>query len=166
MLPEYSRNEPPLKDGRLLVFPYVIKPRDHALTIEQVGLLRSCQPICDLVMDYHPGHRFIRGELVMLPPGVTLGWHRDPMWFHEHCRRIHVPVISNPDCFQLWDGERRHLEVGKMYEINNRQRHSAVNGGSEGRVHMIFDICDDRIWTSFISSGGNPNSMTCNPAID
>ena len=102
----------------------------------------------------------------MLPPGVTLGWHRDPMWFHENCKRIHVPIISNPDCFQLWKGERHHLEIGKMYEINNRRRHSAINGGSTSRVHIILDLCDDDIWTSFISTGGNPDSMTCDPELD
>ena len=163
---EYDRNERPLRSGRLVVFPFPIKPRDYAPSAEQRSLLSACRPVCDAVQAMMPDHLFVRGELVMLPPGVTLGWHRDAMWFHEHCRRIHVPVVTNAMCHQLWDGQAVHLEVGTVYEINNRRRHSASNAGSTNRIHVILDLCARDLWHDFIASGGNPNRMTCDPELD
>jgi hypothetical protein len=162
---EYSRHEPPLKEGKLVVFPFPIKPRDYHLTDDQRALLELCKPACDRVMSLYPGHVFLRGEVATLMPGVQLGWHRDPAWFHEHCIRIHVPVKTNDACVQLWNEFSQHVEPGNIYEINNRARHSAVNGGDEIRTHLILDICDRSTWEDFMKRGGNPVALTCDPDL-
>jgi Aspartyl/Asparaginyl beta-hydroxylase len=162
---QYTRGEPPLKEGGLIVLPYVIKPQNYQVSSEQQELIDLCAPIVDKLALLFPRARFIRGEIATLPPGVELGWHVDPMWFHEHCNRIHVPIITDNSCVQLWQGYQHHLSVGKIYEINNRARHSARNPSSIYRTHLIFDLCDIEKWNKFIHSGGNPNSMTCDPEL-
>jgi hypothetical protein len=165
MQTDYSRGEPPLKEGRLVVFPYVIKPRDYSPGVDQRALLELCLPVCTRIREIFSQCIFIRGEIATLPPGVELGWHVDPMWFHEHCHRIHVPIITDSRCVQLWEGSSQHLCAGKIYEINNRRRHSARNGSEDFRVHLIFDLCHETTWADYVSKGGNPNVMTCDPAL-
>jgi|TARA_B110000305_G_scaffold232612_1_gene287852 hypothetical protein len=36
-------------------------------------------------------------------------------------------------------GRPYQFEVGKVYEINNQQKHSVMNKGAEGRINFIFD---------------------------
>jgi Aspartyl/Asparaginyl beta-hydroxylase len=165
MQQQFNRGEPPLKDGRLVILPYVIKPHSYQPNVDQQELITACQPICDTVHRLFPNTRFIRGEIATLPPGVKLGWHVDPMWFHEHCHRIHVPIITDVSCVQLWNGHEQHLDIGKIYEINNRVRHSAHNSSDIFRIHVILDLCDNTTWMEFVQKGGNPNAMTCDPQL-
>ena len=162
---EYARHEPPLKDGKLVVFPFPIKSRDYRLTDDQRTLLELCKPVCDQVISMFDNHVFLRGEVATLMPGVQLGWHRDPAWFHEHCHRIHVPVKTNEKCLQLWRDFSQHLEPGHIYEINNRTQHSAVNNGDEIRTHIILDLCRATTWDLLMKSGGNPVALTCDPDL-
>ena len=37
------------------------------------------------------------------------------------------------------DGQPYQFEVGQAYEINNQQKHSVSNKGTEDRITFIFD---------------------------
>ena len=37
------------------------------------------------------------------------------------------------------DGRPQRMQIGNVYEINNKKQHSVMNKGSEGRVNFIFD---------------------------
>lgn len=53
--------------------------------------------------------------------------------------RIHIPVITNDKVFFSVGSERRNLDEGEVWEINNARRHSVENTSYKHRVHLILD---------------------------
>ena len=59
--------------------------------------------------------------------------------------RCHIPVITNDQAYMIFFGKNKnnlnptlfHFEVGKVYEVNTTDYHSAVNFGAEDRWHLI-----------------------------
>jgi hypothetical protein len=146
---EYDRFEPDLIGGKLIVFPYIIiQPKQLQYTAVQLNLLQAIEPIVEEVMKIFPKHVKIRGEVATLLPGVKIKPHYDDRWFHEHCRRIHVPIVTNEKCLHVFENRFAKLEYSKIYEINNRILHSAVNSGTTNRVHLILDLLDETLYHS------------------
>ncbi len=59
-------------------------------------------------------------------------WHRDPE------PRLHVPIISNPGSLFVVNHHVTHLPAdGSVYFTDTRGYHTALNGGSAERVHLI-----------------------------
>jgi hypothetical protein len=50
-----------------------------------------------------------------------------------------VPITTNPRVRFTVDGRPFKLEVGQVYEINNKLMHSVANKGDTDRIHFIFD---------------------------
>jgi hypothetical protein len=52
--------------------------------------------------------------------------------------RIHIPLITNEDSFIVFKtGIVEHLEVGKVYWVDTRETHTAINGGEKPRLHLV-----------------------------
>ncbi len=153
----YDRFEKPLASGKLIEFPFPIAKREQNYTVEQKAILQACRPVLDWIMTQpqFQGYKWIRGEVATLLPGVELGWHRDPQWFHDNCVRLHVPIITNDQCVQLWEGEEFHMALGHLYELNNRVKHSARNSGLEARTHLILDLMPEEQWRRSREQGVN-----------
>ena len=146
---EYDRYEVPLVGGKLVVLPYLIyRPNQINYTTDQLKLVTAVKPIINSIMNHFPGYIKVRGELATLPPGAKLKLHYDNMWFHENCRRIHVPILTNALCQQIFEDRTHHLEYSKIYEINNRIFHSASNNSNSHRVHLILDLLDEGLYNS------------------
>lgn len=140
---KFQRYEETLSEGRLCTLPFAIRsPEQKKYTVEQEQLINAAMPIVETVLTYFPELKPVRGEIVNLLPGKQLGMHVDIYWFHKHSKRIHVPIQTNNDCFQIFEDREEHLSVGKIYEINNRIMHSARNSGIEPRFHIILDLMD------------------------
>ena len=138
---KFDRPETQLIEGRLCTLPYPIRNETHKIyTEEQLQLIDAALPVVDVIMTYFPGFKKMRGEVVNLLPGKQLTLHTDPQWFHKYSHRVHVPIITNLNCYQIFEDREVHLEKGCMYEINNRIMHSARNSSNEPRVHLIVDI--------------------------
>lgn len=138
---QYERHEPPLKDGRLCGIPYpMMRDYQRNPTQDQLLLLDDIYPIVDTVLQLFPDRKPVRGEVVNLMPGRRLDLHVDIYWVHKHSKRVHVPIYTNDDCFQIFENREVHLETGNIYEINNRILHSARNSGTEPRFHLILDL--------------------------
>jgi aspartyl/asparaginyl beta-hydroxylase (cupin superfamily) len=59
-------------------------------------------------------------------------------------RRIHIPLITNPKViFEVFE-EKKYLEVGNWYEINNIIPHSVINDSDHDRIHAIIDIMPNK----------------------
>jgi hypothetical protein len=99
----------------------------------------------DCALSLYPGYEIVRGELSVLVPGMTLEPHRDGFWFHRACRRIHVPIYTNPNCNQTFEDREYHFIPGTVYEMNNRIIHGSYNHGKEPRIHIILDIAPKMI---------------------
>lgn len=58
--------------------------------------------------------------------------------------RLHIPIISNPECFFICDEGQEHFaasgEYGHLIFVN--RLHQVVNKGTTDRVHLIMDVTD------------------------
>jgi hypothetical protein len=77
--------------------------------------------------------------MTRLAPGGRITPHSDGGYSLARCHRIHVPILSNPDCrFRVGD-TTLVMKPGEVWEINNRLTHAVENDGAAARVHLILD---------------------------
>ena len=88
---------------------------------------------------YPPGGTIIRAMAARLEAGGIIKPHRDKHPSFHYGHRIHIPISTNPRVRFMIDGRPYKFEVGKVYEINNKEQHSVMNKGKEDRVNFIFD---------------------------
>ena len=88
---------------------------------------------------YPPGGNIIRAMAARLPAGGVIKTHRDQHPSFHFGHRIHIPIVSNSWVRFTIDGRPFHLEVGKVYELNNQLQHSVMNKGDDSRINFIFD---------------------------
>lgn len=59
--------------------------------------------------------------------------------------RIHIPILTNSNCFFKIGEEIKNLKEGEIWEINNDKLvHSVTNDGDEDRVHLVLDWFDEK----------------------
>lgn len=81
-----------------------------------------------------------RVRMLMMTPRSTYSLHHDPdLW------RVHIPLITNPDAFMFVGGKMWHLPVGSAYLVKVEDYHLALNAGSENRIHIVFDWCENLV---------------------
>jgi len=79
-----------------------------------------------------------RVRMLTMLPKTTYSLHYDyDLW------RVHIPLITNPDCLFFVDGKMWHLPVGYAYLVNVENHHLALNAGDQNRIHIVFDRCDN-----------------------
>ena len=81
-----------------------------------------------------------RARIIKLCARSSSAWHRDaPDGFP--LVRLHVPIITNPECFFEIEGDRCHLAAdGSSYLIRVNRVHRVVNGGDSDRYHLVMDV--------------------------
>jgi hypothetical protein len=85
--------------------------------------------------------KMLRALLVKLPSGKSIRPHTDIIGGSlTTCRRIHIPIQTNENCFFTVGDDKRNLKLGEMWEINNdKKMHSVENLGETDRIHLIVD---------------------------
>lgn len=81
--------------------------------------------------------RFTLGRMRVLSKAVYTcnSWHRDPE------PRVHIPIITNPGSLFIVNHHCTHLPAdGSVYFTDTRGYHTALNGGSEDRVHIVAAV--------------------------
>ena len=149
---DYRRLEPALKEGKIIEFPYIVthSPLDQN---EYRYLTQDLsKEIVDKVTELYPDCVFVRGEISALLPEVKILPHVDGRWFHEFSHRVHVPLITNSRCMNVFEKEEVHFDTFSIFEINNRVVHHAYNQGTEPRVHLIFDLMPNHIFNKAIKN--------------
>ena len=152
-LPDFKRNAIYV-DNPIVRVPYGIRqepPQPLTPMVQQV--LDAFAPVDAYMKTLYTDHVFIKCEINWIMPGQVVAIHKDNCWWHGHCPRIHVPVITNEQCFWVVEGRSHHLPVGSYYEVNNRKFHSAVNNSDHGRLHLVFDIMDQSVYNDAIAAG-------------
>lgn len=76
----------------------------------------------------------VRGRLMLMKPRSALTWHID------FTKRIHIPLITNDECFMVVNKEVLHLPIGDTYLVDTTFPHTAVNASVKNRYHMVFCI--------------------------
>ena len=88
--------------------------------------------------------KIMRALLVKLTAGESIRPHVDI------CRRIHIPIQTNEDCFFTVGDDKRNLRLGELWEINNdKQKHSVDNFGNTDRIHLIVDWIEESLFESY-----------------
>ena len=91
--------------------------------------------IYDILSEHY---RLGRVRILKLDTRTSLSYHRDPE------ARLHVPIITNPGALMIVDKEAYHMKAdGGVYYVDTTRYHTALNGGSEPRIHLVATILDE-----------------------
>jgi 3,4-dihydroxy-2-butanone 4-phosphate synthase len=58
--------------------------------------------------------------------------------------RIHIPLITNPACVFICEGEDLYMEPGQAYMVWVNRWHQIRNDSDQDRYHIIMDAYDTR----------------------
>ena len=84
--------------------------------------------------------KIIRAIIVKLLSGKSIRPHIDRGESFSYCKRIHIPIKTNDECFFTVGDDKRNLLLGEVWEINNDKKlHSVDNFGDTDRIHLIVD---------------------------
>lgn len=111
--------------------------------------LRAALPELEPLIGLVPGeHQRIR-LMLLRPGGGELTRHADITdpeagTAPGKVLRIHVPIVTNPGVvFTSWTLEGRqhaeHMRAGELWYLDTRKPHTAVNGGTTDRIHLVVD---------------------------
>jgi hypothetical protein len=106
-------------------------------------VLEDLKPIYEKEFGKGDFHRVL---ITRLKPKSSIAVHSDQGTALMMGRRTHIPLVTNKDIIfkSGKDLESFHLEVGKVYELNNAKKHAVSNPTDEHRVHLIIDWLEDK----------------------
>jgi len=97
-------------------------------------------PIVESAVSRFPAGGIVsRIQLARMQPGTAIEQHIDQSPMLNAAHRLHIPLQTNSDVEFVVDGQRVIMDVGILYELNNRVPHSVVNRGNSARIHLIID---------------------------
>lgn len=77
-----------------------------------------------------------RARYMALRQKSCLTYHID----QDNVMRIHIPIITNSNCFFVNNDIVGRMEIpGKAYIFNSSVKHTAVNASRESRVHLVVN---------------------------
>lgn len=83
---------------------------------------------------------FGKAMVVSLKPGGHVDWHTDQGAYAEAHDRFHLCLIPSSGAVIFSGLQSAMLPVGQLTWINNRELHSAINAGTNARIHLIVDV--------------------------
>lgn len=120
--------------------PAVSKFANPIYNKKYIDLFRTeLDEIYAIIRELHPHGKPRRVMLVNLPAGCFVGKHFD---LGEHlvtCRRIHIPIQTDPAVIFTVENTEFHIESGTLTEINNQKEHSVINNSDVDRIHLMVD---------------------------
>jgi hypothetical protein len=88
--------------------------------------------------------KVVRTEIIQMNKKSFIKPHVDGGVMLQVGRRIHIPLITNSKVVFEVFGEKKYLEVGNWYEINNIIPHSVTNDSDQDRIHFIIDLMPEK----------------------
>ena len=161
----YNRSEQTLKAGYVIEMPYAIRAF-YQMTPDDEPLRVAAQSLIDWIntQDGLEGFEPVRGEIASLVPDARLEVHYDMCWFHNNSRRLHIPLITNKNCWHYSQPAGSlatvyHMQQDQLYELNNRIDHTAANEGTTDRVHLIVDFMPRDFLRKRMAEGADPLAL-------
>jgi len=78
--------------------------------------------------------------LINLPSKKIITRHVDIGEFFNDVNRIHIPIVTAPECIFKIEDEEKNLQEGEVVEIdNNNKYHSVENNSNIDRIHLLID---------------------------
>lgn len=75
-----------------------------------------------------------RTRIMMSKPKSCLSTHTDAT------RRIHIPLVTNEDCYMVFTDKVYRMPFGKTYIADTTETHTAVNASTQRRTHIVMCI--------------------------
>tara|TARA_Y100000004_G_C8955092_1_gene430425 strand:+ start:1528 stop:2067 length:540 start_codon:yes stop_codon:yes gene_type:complete len=90
--------------------------------------------------------RVFRMQLSNMRGGAQIKPHVDSGLQFVFSHRIHIPIFTNDSVDFFVDDNKFNLECGKIYEINNKKKHSVINHNPDDhhRIHLIIDYVENQ----------------------
>lgn len=86
------------------------------------------------------GGQLARVMAAKLKRGGVIEPHTDTGPYAEATDRYHAVISTNMFCSMQSGTEAHHLEPGTAWWLDKHVQHSAVNGGTKDRIHLIVDL--------------------------
>ncbi len=103
-------------------------------------LENELKPVVDCIANYYQNNGFlVRMLLTKMPPGSAIPEHVDSGPALINCHRVHIPITTNDKVVFMVGGEKKYMQAGEFWEINNALEHSVENHGDKDRIHLIID---------------------------
>jgi|TARA_B110000908_G_scaffold172735_1_gene242524 hypothetical protein len=77
-----------------------------------------------------------RVRLMKSKPQTCLTWHYDPS------PRLHYPIQTSKGCLMVIEDEVFHLPINEWWHTNTLKHHTAFNGSTEERIHLVVSLLD------------------------
>jgi hypothetical protein len=103
------------------------------------------QNLIDQIHHEVPNLKLSRIRIAVLKPHPESEayWHKDSDG--SQVFRLHIPIITNDQCFFDYQNERHHLIAdGSLYLLDVGKLHRAVNNSKFDRFHIIADAYLDK----------------------
>jgi hypothetical protein len=75
-----------------------------------------------------------RVRIMKSEPKTCLSWHND------NSERLHYPLSTHSGCFMVIEDEVMHLEYNNWYITDTTKKHTAFNGSTNSRIHLVAVI--------------------------
>lgn len=96
-----------------------------------------------------------RARITCLKAGCKSLVHRDASGDgNQYMARIHIPLITNPKCNWIQNGQKLHMEKGSTWIVWVNDWHQIRNDSDEDRYHLIMDAYDTKKITEFFKYEG------------
>jgi hypothetical protein len=87
-----------------------------------------------------PDHYHLKSHFVSIIPYGKQIRHRDGEYYHDYAKRLVLPIITTEMSQTNFDDIVYHLEVGTVYEMNNRIHHWSENNDASNRTFLFADF--------------------------
>jgi hypothetical protein len=77
-----------------------------------------------------------RVRIMKLDPKKCLSWH------HDRHKRVHYSLLTSPGAHLVVEDEVKFIELNSWYLIDTIKKHTAVNGSTQSRIHLVAVIYD------------------------
>jgi Aspartyl/Asparaginyl beta-hydroxylase len=85
-----------------------------------------------------------RAKIVCLPAGKRVYPHIDRGAYYRHHDRYHAVLKSSQGSWLKAGDEEVRMREGELWWFDNQQVHEAFNDGDEDRIHIIFDLLQEK----------------------
>ena len=93
-----------------------------------------------IIISTHGPGDYITAIFTKLIAGQNIAPHIDVGRSFIENPRLHIPIITNPDCSFTVGKETIIMKEGEIWEINNSGKiHSVHNKGTTDRIHLMID---------------------------
>jgi tetratricopeptide (TPR) repeat protein len=103
-------------------------------------LQEELKPLVKYIADFYQDNGFVvRLIFAKLLAGGNIPRHADGGFSLLNSHRVHIPIVTNDRSIFFVNGEEKSMQVGELWEINNKLIHMVENRGDEDRIHLIID---------------------------